>query len=535
MIGNETSAYNKYGLQGFVRIELYDKHGNKKIDKTNRILPGGKNLMLQMAAGELIHMNGSFWGYTAKQGVCMNNQCTKANDARQINKKTALTNVLLNLSQEQLSAIGNGTHFLNIYNSDLSVGEKVVGYANMEVNPAANGKEGSPDFQKGADVIAGNIVSRKFKYADGVATGTINAVAMMPYSALISAYGENYIYDDAIAPGFRLAVCLDKVNAQDSNFVSFSSSYCPPGVTGITGKDEIISNYSANGFTQHKVNLVTGEVIDIETPDTTIPTIDNETQDYIVDDDYLYTLKRVSSGASVTLGVYKMSTKTLVKSITISTKTCSFLRFLKLNDVLYITGISYANPATNVLFKLKKGTADYWSALDTSAASYEGIASIPASLNGTQVCIGNYGDKYIMYVSRNQNGESANRYFATGYIFTDLNDIGNTIVNCIPSLYYSDVVFKNDTCGGVLSLGLNRSADTTMNFIRGNIAQSKIYISTDPSSTGTEYNLTNQGVFYTVENNWCNAISIAVLEGDAVINKGATDVLYLTYGYRTPQ
>lgn len=526
-MSGELRAIQGQRIVGYVSYELRDKDGNiKKKSKHNMITPAAKNLILHESAGKMLCMNDTLWGMYFKQGVSFAGYYNGNRIIKNVNRQSALTNMLLNLTTDQVAGINSETNFVNVYDETFATASKIIGYANMSESPAANGKEGSLDYPKGADIVAKNVLSKKFKYPDGVATGTINAIAMAPFSILTSPVGESGTYD-SLAPGFRLAKCLDRVNTRSTNFSNLSSKYCPPGVTGVTSGTEVISNYSTDGLTQHKIDLSTGEVTDTSDSDETMLVIENDTEDYIIDGDYLYVLKRAGSLTAPTssMKIYQISTKTLVDTVRLSTRYAYYQKFLMIDGVLYINGISYGT-SDNVLFKLKK-VSGYWKAIETSADSYAGILTLPTGVNTYNVCFGNYGDKYIMYLSRT-TGAGAKEY-ATGYIFSDLNDIVNTIEDCIPSLYMYDIAIKGTSVKGILSLGINRGAtltedETDVSYNSG--------IFTTIASADKLTDVTSSGLFYSADKNWSNIVSIVTLTDSDVIEKGATDVLYVTYGYK---
>lgn len=524
---SELRINNTERLQGFIRLELYDKDGNlKTVKEHNMLTNAGKSLMLQMSAGALLDMNDVYWGYLAKQGASMVTWNNGTTYTKLTKKSSALTNVLLSLTPEQYTSINSETSFINIFDSTFTNPEKVLGYANMSTQPTANGKEGSLEYQKGADVVSNVVYSKKFRYPDGVATGTINAVAMMPFCAINTPYGASGSADQ-YAPGFRMAKCLDRVNFRNTNFGAFTTGFCPPGVTGITSETEVISNYSMDGITQHKIDLVTGEVTDITTADNTIPMMISTANDYYIEDDYLYILTRTGQTTSLSsnLTVYQISTKTQVLSATLATRHNCFQRFVSIDGVLYINGISY-NPTGNVLFKLKKGSNPYWSAIDTSATDYSALFTVPSNLSPYMICFGNYGDKYIMYIARDYGTKTTNRDYASAYIFTDPSDVIGSIIDCIPSVRYTDIVFKNASVGGVLSIGIERDATS----VTDSIYQTSITTSDDTEDKKVDFK--TNGLFYSNESSWSNMISIAILNDDDIIEKGATDVLFVAYGYR---
>ena len=525
MINSDLSVVNGERVKGFVRIELYDKYGNKKVDKENLIVPGGKTLMFHMSAANILINGGNLWGLTVKQGVHLaGTRAANQSYYKATYKNAALTNILCNLTDAQKTAFSSETNFVNFYSEDFGSVDKVIGYANMELYPVENGKIGVPDYAKGADIVGRTVDSVRFKYKDGVGTGTINALCMAPYPVTQSPYGVSCSTEE-YAPGYRIAKCLDRVNILDTNFTSITTKYTPPGVTGVTTDEEIITNYTINGIGWHKINLVTGDVTDITGTNTLYGICTKNTCDFKVIDDYVYILNWVSSSSNreiFTLEVYKISSATLVKSLSISSLYARFGKLLYLNGILYVTFGAYSDSSSVILNKLKKGSLDYFNAIDTTATTYAGILTAPSGIDERYLSFGHYGNNYIMYVSRALSG--ANSMYCTGYIFTDLANITGSIIDCIPSLRYTDVPFGNTSVSGVLSIGICREKNQSFD----NIYSSQLYNDVSNSTLS----LSEQGMFYSPNKAWSNVVSMVILEGNDIIVKNETDVLFITWGYK---
>lgn len=527
MIGQGVSILNGERIKGFVKLELFDKAGNKKLEKENLIVPGGKTLMFAMSASNILINGGNMWGLTAKQGAHIIGPIVTSGSMyyRGSYKDSALTNILLNLTPEQLESFSSETNFVNMYSDDLGSADKVVAYANMELYPTENGKIGTPDFSKGSDIIGRTVNSVRFRYKDGVGTGRINAVCMGPFSTTQSPYGLAGLYEQS-APGYRIAKCLDRVNILDTNFSSLTSKYTPAGVAGITTEEEIITNYKVNDVEWHKINLNTGEITDLTDTNTLYGIIDADTLDYKIIDDYIYVLK--SSGGTNSINnyiyVYKISTAEMVKRFSVISAYTGNAKLLYKNGELFLTLAGYNTNAYNLIHKLGKGTYDYFNVVDTKTDTYAGITEIPAGINEKFVCLGNYGDNYIMYISRAITGTDCK--YCTAYIFTDMNNIAGSIKDCIPSLRYTDIVFNTTQAKGVLSLGICRETSQYYDGYQNN----RIYISNGSDTKTQEFNI--KGLFYSPDKSWSNIVSIVKLEGDDVIEKGEQDVLLVTYGYR---
>lgn len=524
----EILALQGQRIEGFVKIELIRKDGVKITEQHNMITPPGKQYLLNKSAGKMLDMNGQVLGSIVKQGVELNGHTSSGTSMRanSADYTRSLTNVVLSLSDEELAKINSSTNFINYFDEELVNASKVLGYANSALTPMLDGKEGTIEPIKGSEAVKANYITKKFKYADGVATGKITAIGMCPMTAITSPFGliNGSAAQDLNAPGFTISKCLDKVNPQYANFGNLSSQFLPPGITGFTSDTEVLYNYKQDDLSMHKIDLLTGEITDIEDEANflTLRSIVNmDVYDYFVEDGYLYLLTFNKPNAVV--HVYDLINKRVITTFSASMNSyVRNLKFLKYDGNVYITTASYQNSG-NVIVKLNKGSSAYYSSSGELSTSYEGILTLPSGVNNYNVCFSNYGDNYIMYVGRNNGLSGEGGYYSTGYIFTDMSNIGGSIIDCIPSIFIFDYVFKNSSVGGILSIGKNKRA---VDASESNYESSKYITSRD----GTKLiDLRNDGLMYTPEKGWTNTLSIVKL--DEPLIKNTNDVMYITYGY----
>lgn len=502
--------------KGFVDFVLKRADGTVRIEKENMITKATKHLALTSLFQNIVSMNSVVYGKYVKQGVAVLDHIYNNDQVKSFNTNMSAANVVLQLTPDQLAKINSDTNFIDIYSEDFSTADKVIGYAVDNESPVADGKEGSLYYQSGDYVADIDVVAKTFKFPDGVATGTINAVAMMPYAAVKSPRGitggEQY------APGFTMSKLLDKVDPKYNNFGSFSTNICPPGINGLTSDSEIIVNYSQDDKGCHRIDLNTMQITDID--EITYPMTVKNVLDYIIIGSYLYYI--VTSSSSLRVYVYNIDSNSAVTNFSLpSNSGYSIARFLYLDGVLYVTkmrnGTSYDGKC---LYKLTKGSNDYFSDQEESAADYSGLFTIPSGVLAENVMFKNYGDKYIMFICRSTLSEEGKRNYCTGYIFSDITNIRGSIEGCIPSIYKNDLIINNGTVAGILSIGKNTDSAT----------DTEGHYQSVTRVNGTEINLLSQGAFWTNAENWCNVFSIAVLTDP--ITKGASDVFYDTYGYR---
>ena len=525
-------------LQGFVEIELISTKDNVRRTYKNTITKGGKQYILDKSVGRMLEMAADAFGMPvcsnvlAKVGTNSNYPVSGGQNFQ----NRAITNVLLNLGSEA-TGLSETSTYINVFESTLTTASKVIGYANNNVVPTSNGKEGAIDYTKGEYVIDPYAVCKRWKYDAGVATGTIDTIAMMPASCIKTNNGD----------GVQFSKCLDKINQQYVNYVSMSTGFLPPGITGYTANDEVLLNYTQDGKSKHKFNLTTGVVTDLADTDPFF-VIGNGLNgmsgvcDIKLIGQYLYVLDQLSiTGQSVQPRVTVYDTAaSMAKKAQFS---CTYIqkyeymssfKFLYYNNVLYVTNYSHQVVAGRAkIWTLSKGANAWFSSAGTAAQNYNAICTLPSGMTADYVAFGNYGSNYIMYVASRLPGVGDFKYTgykAIGYVFTSMADIGGTIVDIVDGINPNSIPYAAGTNLGWLRIGFDLyNTDFESYFGDTYDYTDKTKIVTN-NSTAVTMSTQDRGVFWTADKWWTNVISFVKLQ--TAITKQDTDIMYVSYGYK---
>ena len=151
-----------------------------------------------------------------------------------------------------------------------------------------------------------------------------------------------------------------------------------------------------------------------------------------------------------------------------------------------------------------------------------------------------YGDNYVLYnVAKVYDSQAASKakttpgYKCIGYVFTDITDPFNTIVDMIPGITPNEVLFAAGGTKGTLRVGFDYS---NVDVYFGNyydIAQGrKIVMNNSNQSNTTEITTDTRkdGVYLTLDKWWTNILSFVKL--NTPIEKTDDDILYVSYGYK---
>lgn len=525
-------------LTGFIHAELYNPKDNTRrtLEGHNFVTKGGLQLMLDSIIGSLLETGADSFGspycsqYVAKQG---NTEGGTSFAGNQGNSNKSLTNVLLNLGTTEISSITNNTNYVNMYDNDLLTASKVVGYANNNINPIGDGKEGALDNCKPAYVADRYTVAKTWKYDAGVAVGTINAIGMAPAPVVKTNNGD----------GFQFAKCLDKTNQQYANYLAMSTGFLPPGIIGFTSNDEILLNYSQDGKTKHKYTISTGVITDLADTDPFF-VIPNNACDCVLIGNYMYVLDSVnplSNSSSPRVTVYDVTANMAQKA----QFTCSYLtssdnmisaKFLLKDGNLYVTAIDrIVKAGASKLWTLSKGSNDWYSSAGTAATDFSSIgAVIPTGLDKSYVCFGNYGGNYVMYVFSRLDGIidfQLTGYKMIGFVFTDFTNIVGSLVDIICGVTPNSIAFNAGSNKGLLRIGYNYYCNSTyFGTAYGRVSGKKVVTN---NSTQKQIDNYNSGVYLSMDKDWSNIFSLKVLSSPLV--KGPDDILYVTYGYKISQ
>lgn len=532
-------------IQGFIDIELISKKDNIRKVCKNTITNAGKQLLLAKSAGLLLDGNNSFFGKIVASSALTQTLYINNSVNKQSYSDRELTNVLLNIGDER-NSLNEDSTFINPWDVNLSEASKLVGYANSNINPIANGKEGSIDYSKGEYIADNSVVCGRWKYPEGVASGVIDTLAMMPANVIKTNQGD----------GINVGKLLDKVNTGYINYGSMSTSFLIPGVPGYTSNDEVLLNFEQDGCNRWKYNISTGEISQVPDSDNfwVLPVVTGVTAPYrmmdcVVIGNYLYMLGLATlEKYQLYVTVYDISNN-MNKLITYQCKqnTTSDVytnaKFLKIDDNLYVTAWSsgkLGEAANNgKLWKLSKAS-NYFNAAGTASVNFSSIGfNAPTGVNLAHVGLGNYGDKYVMYIGSHYTSNTGadiepkmHGYKSMGYVFTDLSNPFGTLVDVISGINPGSVLFSAGNNKGMLRVGFN--------FYNGNTSQhGNIYDLTDcykstvnnDDNSGTNIiNCAKTGVIYNPDKSWTNVISFVKL--DTPITKTDTDILYVSYGYK---
>lgn len=509
-------------IEGFIEVEIINKVDNVRRTYKNTITKGGKQFLLAHSAAQMLNMSASMRGNAMVNGGIMNRYLNASTTSSgsivgsadlSFSHNYCLTNLLLNLGDLQTGLTENST-YVNLFDSTGVIDKnKVVGYANNNVSPTANGREGSIDYCKDEYVVDGTVVCERWKYPEGVATGTIDTIAMAPAGWRGGTTGLG---------GQRFSKCIDKVNLQQATFGARSTRFCPPGIAGFTSNDEILINYSQDSVSRHKYNISTGEITDNPTTWFVFP---EGTTDIVKIGDYIYSI----IGTDGTVYVWLASNMSQVA-------TFSPTRFSVSNPFNYRLVVDGSNnlwiscmprdsgETSGKVFGKCNNNGTYFNAANTSSNFYEDFSQVftlPSGWDKYRVNFGMCGQYYVAYLKGN--------YFQYNYhpvynaiLFTNPADILGSIVDIIPEVYNTSALFSAGPNYGVIDMGYpTRSYD----YLDSDTKNRRI-----SNNTGTTYIDCSSGCYLTLNGWYCTLLSFVKLNTPIV--KQDTDIMYVSYGYK---
>lgn len=548
----EVSSGNGIKIQGFINIELINKKDKIKRTYKNTITTAGKQFLLSKSAGRMLSIAADTFGMMMASNVINKESFDNTGYAyTNSNANRSLTNVLLNLgaAADSLTA---GSTFINVWDNNLAEASKLVGYANNNIVATQDGKEGTIDYCKGEYVIDANTVCERWKYPEGVATGTIDTIAMMPASMVKFNRGD----------GINIGKCIDRVNTQYTNFGSFSTGFLMPGVNGYTANDEILLNFTQDGVSKWKFNLTTGEVTQVNDTDKffvlpmNFSSVSNPyyyIMDALVIGNYLYTLSlnQIGSGSQPRVIVHDLNNNmNIVTDFRCSLKSNNDIyhnaKFLKIGNDLYVTawatGTVTESNTPGKLWKLNNN-GTYFNSSGSYSTDFSSIGfAVPSGVNINYIGLGNYGSSYVMFVGSNYTdfmsstnmGSNKHGYKSVGYVFTDLSNPLGTVTDVICGINPGSILFSAGSNKGMLRIGFDSLAYQPFYF--GSCydyteCNKKVTNNSDNGNRADNYiTLYNRGVIYTPDKSWTDVISFVKLNSPIV--KGDADIMYVSYGYK---
>jgi hypothetical protein len=531
---------NNLGVEGFIDLELVSNQGNVKYKRRfyqhNAITPAGKQMLLAHSAQDMLNMGGDYSGRLATLSALYMRRSGYAS-VREANSNRDITNLLLNLVNPTALTDSSGYIPVLSANGEKSNASTVVGYANSDTTPPADGKAGASDYALPEYLVDGKTVAKRWKYKEGVATGTINAIAMAP----LAVYGHG-----SRGLGLRSAKCLDKVNFTYQNFGAFSTGFCPPGIAGITGDTEVLLNYSQDSISQHKYDLSTGVTSDITSGWAGIPfprnSSSNKISDYFYDGTrYLYIIDlngniAETSYAYVTIYDTQGGILTYLTNFAVYSPTSGYMNgayFLKSGTDVYVSILGSLSSGSGGVVKLTKSGA-YYNGSVVSDYSFLGLTA-PTGLVAGEFAIKSLasGRYALITAAMPQKTETVATDHAVGmyakhaYVFTDLTKPFDSIVGVIEWMTNYGCIVSTASVTGFLSVDFYNYSASQASAYDTDGANQSIKNNSYPSG---KQNSNPNGVWWS-DLTWSSNV-VSHVELTTPVTKGATDILYVTYGYK---
>ena len=518
-----------FKVEGFIDVEIINKKDNVRrvYRQHNTLTKGGAQMLFARSAGELLKMAGDAFGQT----YCFDSWTGRYRNARYSrNEDTPITNILANIDSAVASNMTDAATFLDVYDDEFSSTDKIIGYANLNLNPDNDSKQGTVDYSKGEYVVDGYTRAMRWYYKQGVASGTFNCIGMVGKPIATSPYPKDN--------GCIFGKLLDKVNRCYANYVANSTAFCPPGIPGITDNDTILLNFTQDNISRWKYSISTGEITEVPSTDTFWVPFKYDSSygynlvDYFVDNGYLYLLRmrdKNSNSSSYTVSVYNISTQSFVTSYSRSgsghyINNCHFLRYNNNVYVTWNTNETNINNSTQTSRASKlSNNGTYYNSMSNMAdiATELGI-TLPTGVSNKLLSFGNYGQNYIVNIGD------------TMIVTSSLSDIHANIIEQIPCLNMGSmqaiVPFSAGSNIGFLGIGCPKASENSADL--QSTFQTDAYWYTKMNSPTTEYisNFRTSGVFLTLDGWWTSLLSFAILS--TPITKGDSDEMYVSYGYK---
>lgn len=553
MSKKDLNSGNGVRLEGYVDIELFNSKDHTSRRVHNTITKAGKQLFLHKSIGQMMQSGASLFGKIA----CLNSMTNTFGyvESSYIGQTDAVSTYvkghissadqdvtcgLLNLGTKQ-NGITEASTFIPSYD-ETGVLTGLTGFANNNVNTALN-NEGIVDICKGEYCADPYTVCNRWKYDAGIASGTIDTLVMAPAS----------VFKSKKSSGFRFMKCIEHVNIQDEEFKSLSTGFLPPNVTGYTGSNEILLNFDNGKGSRWKYNIDTGEVTAVPEADKfyVIPYTNSSgynLQDYYIEGTYLYILYGYNGAINVCVDVVDLNTGTKTTSFSKDYVYFIMCRFLHVNNKLYINGIKNSSDTGTGVYEVVKSGA-YYNSIDYSEVTYDSIGiTLPSSFEPKDVEVAHYNDKYVLeYLydtsTKMIDGNESQKisYIRAGIVFTSLTAIMNTITDKI-SMITCGSVYCNK---GIIQIGQCHRYDTGVSTSE-NTYQREAQFAVDTSGgawnvvnnrnnyssvvKSKSIQLDNAGVWISLDGWWSDIVSFVKL--NSPIEKGDTDVMYVSYGYK---
>lgn len=516
---------------GFIDIELINNHDNTRRFYHNTITQAGKQFLLDRCANSVMNIGGDTFGCFGS----IDQVTTLNNNIRAVYPDECIHNVLLNLGSG-LDGVTEKSSLLPMFESDSTVGNKLVGFAGNSTY-GGGAKLGVADISRPEYVVDPFSIAKRWKYDIGIASGTIDTVAMMPGSCLS---GINNC-------GVTNKKCIDRLNILDTKYKSLSTSFLPPGIPGYTSNDEVLLNFEYDGNNKWKYNLVTGEMVALQESDN-FAVLPKGSCDYLVDGNYVYVLN-IGSGNPVSgswqypdIAVYNISNlSSTITTIDLGQNSCWLGKLCKIGERLFVTLFT---KNSSQVFELTK-SGNYFNNKKSSSFDEIGIV-IPDGLKNKNVGlgVGSYGaSQYILYMMPDNPQPGNNNFYysgilSNGVVFSNLKDVVGSASAKFSNIGRYDIAFNTGSNKGFIGIGLNSGLTgvvTSSDFPWFNQFDGKrSFMQSIKGSSGAVVSNTldylKSGVFITLEGWSTDVLSFVKL--NQPIQKGDNDIMYVSYGYK---
>jgi len=506
---NKLEAGSGFKVKGFVELELVKNNGREHYKYYNALSDGFKAAILTSSIGKFMYGRGRLFG----QKALLNPMFYNYSQNYDCFGPTNITNVLMN--QNSLSGVPSVVPNA-LKGTDLSLNVlNVPGYANTRRNAVGNNGINMDD-DVDANAVANKTIINKYKYETGVGTGTITHIGMCVGSP-----------DET--RGLRVYRFLDDITIQEGGSFNRSSYICPPGCGGLSN-NEIFINYTNENGSTHKVNLETGVIDDNPTGYKVIESsYFSKASDTIVIGDYIYAVSNYN------VYVFDKATCAYIRDFYIGGNQYGKQLFYydSTSERLFVTCCNRGDTTTPCMTELVKGSYSYYGTKGTDYTDYSELETLGLgfSVDSESYTIKSFGDNKVGLCDTlygNRPDYDCNTMLVVG----KQTDSNNNLVcyDCIPSLFkLNSFIWYDETNDNYYVFDFWDNARLLIDDTAASIQVNPLNY-TQYKLDGVTANLTYQiGWTYSKKSDCCQLLSIAELS--TPINKGANDVLYVSYGY----
>lgn len=453
---NKKIRSNERGLtlRGLAEVVVDQRNNGShtKLRMHNTIADAAKRVWLTAGFADLSAGFGSMFGRPIVRSSMMNRAAYVSNGypkayAALAGYKNALSCALLGLPDAKYEDINGTVPFLPLLDATGAVdSNKVRALANVEATSALS-DVGTVVLQDGASVVNLDKVGSKFEYAEGIGSGTVSGVAVIP---------GDWRPGKVPVGGQMQLKCLDPLLCLQEG--SQSQGIVTPGVDGL-GAAEIRVSTNVWAITRRKININTGEITNGAGTEW-VPSY-RYTQLYD-DGSYIYGIRsdnnwidRYDKNSSYSMSYTRIESNTsdsvrkYAKTLYVDSNSNVWgFDHVEISSTNYITGRRY-DTETGQAHQLSKSDFAAW--LSTTF----GITVPSAWVSDTDVkyfCPMTLGN-YTAFRLGTDIGEAI-------YICSDPTDVAGSLIDIIPCTGNSDCAWGVGTDYGIVSVGKSFTAVT---------------------------------------------------------------------------